>query len=245
MRKKKSPLVVLDFFIGKIAPFMLYEMEYNSLFDLVESHKNNHFYKKVNPAGQIVVIGTVAQFEAFCKHQFAALINIYPDLLEKFTRKRNQTNIELSSVVSMQGVFEKNVGFVLAEQYDFGTPKLVNDLFRDLVDVTPFSQAESKKFNSILFQRNLLVHHGGYYTLQFLKKNSLPKEIREKAFRESVIIDTEDCHQITEFLFEMAIKVTRTTTTALRKKIKKKTAIQNEAIEHLFQALYDTLDEEA
>src|ERR1041385_189402 len=104
-----------DFFVGRISPFVLFEMEYHSLSYLAETHDKDRLYEKQNPATEVVVIGIIAHFEAFCKHQFAAIVNILPSLLSTFTSKRGQPTVQYSSVISLYGEFEKNIGFVLAE----------------------------------------------------------------------------------------------------------------------------------
>src|ERR1700712_2683965 len=112
-----------DFFTGKISPFLLFEMEYHSLFYVVENHKNDKFYPEINPASQVASIGLLAYFEAFCKHQFAAIVNIFPSLIHNFSSRRGEPKIEFSTIISFDGKFEKNIGFALAESYDFGTAK--------------------------------------------------------------------------------------------------------------------------
>lgn len=242
---EKNNYETSDFFVGRISPFLLFEMEYHGLFHLVESHKDETFFRKTNPAAEVVVIAMVAHFEAFCKHQFAAIINILPSLLSTFTSKRNQPEVQFSSVISLNGEFEKNIGFVIAEQYDFGSAKSINGLFRDLLLISPFCEKEVTKFNDILFRRNLLVHHAGFYTLQYLKENSLPDEIKSKAFKEAIIIDTESCHEVSDFLFHMALKITQLTSRALKEKMKlfANLNIENQkAADELFSTAFDILE---
>ena len=234
-----------DFFVGRISPFLLFEMEYHGLFHLVESHKEETFFRKTNPAAEVVVIAMVAHFEAFCKHQFAAIVNILPGLLPVFTSKRNEPEVRFSSVISLNGEFEKNIGFVIAEKYDFGSAKSINSLFGDLLLVSPFSEDETKTFNDILSKRNLLVHQAGFYTLQYLKEKSIHEEIKAKAFKEAILIDTEGCHEISDFLFQMAIKITQVTSNALKEQMKHFANLHIDnynAAEKLFSAVYDTLE---
>src|SRR2546423_1343082 len=68
--------------------------------------------------------------------------------------------------------------------------------------------------------RHLLVHHAGYYTLQHLKKNAVPQEIVDRAFKDCVVIETEGYQKVSNFLFEMAMKVTRGTMAGLNIKWK-------------------------
>jgi hypothetical protein len=236
---------ISELFMGRIPPFLLFEMEYHSLFHLVESHKSDRLFQKPNPATEACLISLLAHFEAFCKHQFAAIINIFPELLRSFSSKRGQASIKLSDVISLYGDFDRNIGFVISEQYDFGSAELINGLFRDLLSVTPFSKDEGGQYNSILLKRHLLVHHAGIYTLQYLKENSIPDEIKSKAFQDSILIDTEDYHVMSDFLFDINTKITRVTTGALKDQLEKglgPTVIQMKATEHLLSGLYDQLE---
>jgi hypothetical protein len=205
---------VHGYLVGGIPPFLLFETEYHSLFHLVECHKNDRIYNSINPATKAAHISLIAHFEAFCKHQFAALVNIWPALLADFAARRPQASLALSDLATFFGNVREKIGFLLAEQYDFGSAKAVNGLFRDLLNVTPFSGNEAEIFDSILMKRHLLVHHAGYYTLQHLKKHAIPREIVSRAFKDCVVVDTDDYHQMGDFLFEMAMKVARTTVTS-------------------------------
>jgi hypothetical protein len=73
------------------------------------------------------------------------------------------------------------IGSLLAEKYDFGTPQSVNSLYRDLLAVTPFSQKEKRRYEAVLNDRNLVVHHGGIYTMRYA---------RQKPFIERVHFDS-------------------------------------------------------
>ena len=220
-------------------------MEYHSLCALVESHKNEKFFEKPNPATEVALIGIVAYFEAFCKHQFAAIANISPALLSIFVSKRSQTTVKLSDLLSLYGQLEKNIGFLVATQYDFGSAKMINSLFHDLLAVTPFSKDESKKFSAILLRRHLLVHHAGIYTLQYLKAGSIRDDVKNRVFRDSIVISTEDYHEMSEFLFEMAMKIARSTVSALKERLESDAianSFQLEAIRELLQGLYDSIE---
>jgi hypothetical protein len=235
-----------DLFIGRIPPFLRFEMDFHSLFHLVESHKNEKIqFEKPNPATEVALMGLVAQFESFCKHQFAAITNISPELLSNFAFKRGQAVIKLSDLLSLNGRFETDIGFLIAEQYDFGSAEMINSLFNDLLVVTPFSKKESKKFNAILLKRHLLVHHAGVYTLNYIRDGSMPDEIKDQVFRDAIVISTEDYHEMGDFLFEMSMKITRVTVSALRKHLQFATDVrdlQNHATSALLKGIYDDLD---
>ena len=235
-----------DFFPGKIAPFILFEMEFHSLFYVVEQFKDDQFYPEINPASQVASIGLLAYFEAFCKHQFAAIVNIFPSLVNGFAAKRGEPKIEYSTIISFAGEFEKNIGFTLAEHYDFGTAKAINSLFRDLLLVTPFDKEEENIFNDIVYKRNLLVHHAGYYTLQYLKNNTNAEELRSRVFKDAVRIDTEAYHEISDFLGGMASKIARQTIFTLRETPDYKMLSPDDerikAVDEMIQGIWDSFE---
>lgn len=233
------------FFIGDVPPFLRFELQFHSLFYLVESHKEDRHYKD-NIATEVSLIGLVAHFEVFCKHQFAALINCCPELLIAFCKKRDDPSIEISNLFSFQSNIENNLGNILSEKYDFGSPKLVNGLFRDLLSITPFSKKESETFDTVLQTRNLLVHHGGHYTLQHLKKNKVSSKTASSLIHDAVKITTESYHQTGDFLFDMAVKIVRSTVPpfiAEMQKHKKLSQSEKHAIKKLYQGLHDSLGE--
>jgi hypothetical protein len=235
-----------QFFVGGLPPSLRFEIEFHKLFHLVEVHKNDRWYQEKNPAAEVAWIGLIAHFEAFCKHQFAALLNICPSLISNFSLKRPQASLKLTDVVALLGQFERNIGFLIAEQYDFGSPEKINGLFRDLLNVTPFSQDEGEHFEDLLLKRHLLVHHAGILTLQFLKQSSVPKFITEQAFRESIEITTEQYGQMSDFLFEMSLKITCGTVRGLRAHIGDASSIdatRQGAIELLLKGVHGDVDE--
>ncbi|WP_342084855.1 hypothetical protein [Dyadobacter sp. OTU695] len=199
-----------DFFVGKIAPFLLFEIEFHSLFHVVERLKDDRSYTELNPAAQSAFITLFSYFEAYCKHQFAAIVNLFPSLVQPFATRRGEPKVEISTIASFAGNIENSLGFILAETYDFGTAKAINGLYRDLLGISPFSADEEREFNRISLNRNLLVHHGGFYTFQYARSiQNLPIGSFNRAFFDSVRIDTEEFGILSDFLFEMAMKITR------------------------------------
>jgi len=248
MERKLKPTNTRDeaqkFFVGGVSPFLRFEIQYHSLCYLVESHKNDEHFVG-NPASEVAWVGCIAHFEAFCKHQFAALINICPALVQDFSAKRTQASLKLSEIVAVLESFKSSIGCLLAEQYDFGSANLINGLFRDLLAVTPFSKDEAKSFDAILRKRHLLVHHGGTYTLRYVQAAKPSDKIPGCAFRDSILITTEMYHDMSDFLFQMAMKITRATSCSLRRRLRgrKQNSEPLEGIRRLFEGLYDSLDE--
>ena len=244
MKKEDS---IKNYFVGKISPFLLFEKEYHSLDYVVESHKNDRFYKESNPACQVAFIGIIAYFEAFCKHQFASIISIFPELAVQFSEKRKNLKIDLSTILSFQENTLYNLGFIIAEKYDFGSPSSVNSNFKDLLLVTPFSKEQSIFFKRMNYKRNLLVHHAGYYTLQSLNNSKISiAEYEDKAFIDNVKIDSSTYQEYSNFLFEMALKISLITIESIKRMdIYKNLNVESskyQAVEELSVALFDRIN---
>jgi len=243
MKKEDS---IQNYFVGKIPPFLLFEKEYHSLHHVVESHKNDQYYKENNPACQVSLIGIIAYFEAFCKHQFAAIINIFPELAFEFSEKRKNIKIDLSTILSLQENTFKNLGFIIAERYDFGSSSSINNNFKDLLSMTPFSKKQAAFFEKINYKRNLLVHHAGYYTLQSLNNPKVDiSERQDKAFSDNVRIEPSTYQEYSDFLFEMALKITCSTIKSIKEmdiyKSLNEESLKIKAVEKLGVALYDRI----
>ena len=238
---------VEKYFVGLTPPFLLFEKEYHSLDYVVENHNNDRYYKDHNPACQVAFIGILSYFEAFCKHQFAAAINIFPELAFSFSEKRKNLKIDLSTIISLRENTFENLGFILAEKYDFGSASSINSNFRDLLLITPFSKKRTKIFEEIIYKRNLFVHHAGFYTLQSL--NTLKIDVSEqeaKAFVDNVSINMSIYQEYADFLFKTALAITRETIKALKSLEEFKPLDQNsskfKAIEELGVGVYDRID---
>lgn len=239
--------LIKKYLVGKTSPFLLFEKEYHSLDYVVESHENDRYYKENNPACQVAFIGILAYFEAFCKHQFAAIINIFPELAIDFSDKRKNLQIDLATVISFQESTFENLGFILSEKYDFGSASSINNNLKDLLLITPFSKKQALFFEKIVHKRNLLVHHAGYYTLQSLKDSKInSSERRTKAFKENVRIDLSVYQEYADFFFQMALKITRETVDAIKKlKMYKSLDLYStkfKIVEELGVGLYDRID---
>ncbi len=208
-------------FTGGTPPFWLFDYQLQSLFSVVELAQTRakaepRLYSDVLArARDVALIGAVGYFEAFCKHQFAALVNIHPPLLETFAAKRAQAAVKLSRLTSLFGRFDTEIGFLVAEQYDFGGSRAINQLFRDILDVTPLSHDEGDDFERILNVRHLLVHHAGLYTYEYLQGKALPQKPAVRPFRDDIQLDTKQFHDYEERLGMLGVKVATVTTKAL------------------------------
>ena len=58
-----------------------------------------------------------------------------------------------------------------------------------LLKVSPFSKNEKHKFDSLLNDRNLIVHHGGIYSLSYCQQNHKKEDVANNMFMHSLEID--------------------------------------------------------
>src|SRR5689334_21847502 len=134
----------LDLFSGGVptAPFFFgYTLEgleqlYLARADNLSGHLN-----------ELCVIGLVSYFEAFCKDHFASIINIEPSLLKNLSKHGQDISIDPTKALELGDALSCNIGFLIAEKYDFGTAQKINALYRALLMITPFSKDDMKIYD--------------------------------------------------------------------------------------------------
>ena len=168
----------------------------------------------INISAEVCMIGLAAYFEAFCKNEFAAIINIFPETLSKFTEKR-ECKITAKNILHVISEFDHSLGFLIAEEYDFGSAKAINGLFQDLLNITPFSKKEAGKYAEFLNDRNLLVHHGGIYTAKYKGQKFVRKQTGGEIYFDSLVVKKTEVHQWADFLLTTAKKTGAATSAAL------------------------------
>lgn len=165
---------------------------------------------------ELCVIGLVSYFEAFCKDHFASIINIEPSLLKNLSKHGQDISIDPIKALELSNALSFNIGFLVAEKYDFGTAHKINALYRALLMISPFSKDEIKTYDDLLRDRNLLVHHGGTYTSSYIAQNrSLLSTERNRPFFDSLVISKTYVTEKVNFLKEMARKMLKASHTAL------------------------------
>jgi hypothetical protein len=216
-KRNEQSVLSLDYFVAGVPPFQLFDTKLNELADILEGAKPKPLYS----VPELSLIGLAAYFEAFCKDLFAALVNICPQLLEHLAEARD-CQFSLVEVLHLLDGSQHHIGSILAEHYDWGSARSVNGLFQDLLTVSPFSKDEAKKYGEFLSDRNLLVHHGGVYTLKYATQN-LPKDVlKDSAHWDSLKIEKVHVLEWIKFLREIAQKMARASHQAVTKYLKEK-----------------------
>lgn len=169
----------------------------------------------LNPIAEICLIGLLAYFEAFCKNHFASLINICPSLIENLKRRGREVTIDASHILAFECFTTNCLGFLIAERYDFGTAKSINTHYLDLLNRTPMSVDEAARFDRLVDDRNLLVHHGGVYTARYAGQRFVKQGIHGRVFYDSLVITEAAFLTAADFLEAIATKTTESTREAL------------------------------
>ena len=192
----------LDFFSGGVPALVYFRIQVDGVKKLVSSPPNETTF---NPTAELCIIGLAAYFEAFCKNEFAAVVNICPETLRGFAEKRD-CRIVAKNLLNIVSELDHSLGFVVAEEYDFGSPKSINGLFQDLINITPFSTKQAGRYSHFLNDRNLLVHHGGVYTAKYKSQKFIKMGAEERMYFDSLVVRSKDVIQWADFLTMIATK---------------------------------------
>lgn len=210
----QEPLAIraLDYFVAGVPPYGYFKIQVKGLRELVSPSEPKH---DLNQAAEVCLIALSAYFEAFCKGQFAAAINICPTILHRFASRRRGSSIDLHHVLAVLGQMDRKLGNILSESYDFGSAKEINAFYYDLLGITPFSSDDRKEYSEFLGDRNLLVHHGGIYTFKYAAQRFAVPSAAELAHWSSLTVDKETHERWATFLMGMAEKIAATTKLAI------------------------------
>jgi hypothetical protein len=196
----------LEYFSGGVPTSESFRLTLEDVRDISEKDTSPH--SGINRVQELCFIGLMSYFEAFCKDHFASLINIEPSLVLNLKANGQNVDIDSTRVVIYGEAFKHRIGFVIAEKYDFGSSKKINSLFLSLLKVTPFSTSEVKRYDELLRDRNLLVHHSGTFTLTYLEQlDDSSHTLQSDAFYNSRVIRQAEVIAAIEFIETVADKL--------------------------------------
>lgn len=203
----------LKHYAGHVPTGRVFKLHFDEIVDLVESSHDPDYTSNIN--AQISLIALIAYFEAFCKNNFASIINICPELIENFLVKRKEITINLKDLILFDYDVKNKIGFIISEKYDFGSAKCINNLYNDLLSISPFTKKEISTFDALLNDRNLLVHHGGIYTLKYGHQKLESGIAKNEIYAQSVRIRKGDFLKSAEFIEKVVLKILDCCNTAL------------------------------
>jgi hypothetical protein len=215
-----SPITNLDYFSGGVPAGALFQINVENLREIVA-------VANVNSAA-VCLVGLLAYFEAFFKDHFASIINIQPQMLENLKKGEFDTSIDANDIIGLGNNSEFRLGSLLAEKYDFGTAKRINSIFQSLLMVTPFSKDEISHYDQLLNDRNLIVHHGGIYTLRYVRQKFGIEKGETNAYWDSLVVTNETFLEAAIFCEAIVKKTIKSTKTALSNYVEKNAIIQSQ-----------------
>ena len=171
---------------------------------------------------RLCLIGLAAHFEAFCKAHFAAVINIHPSVLSGFAKRRPECTLTVKELLHVLPNINHRIGSLLGEQPDFrwNSAKTINGLFWDLLGITPFSTDEAKRFGNFTNDRNLLVHHGGIFTLKYERRRFVETKRPDGTSSTVLRVGKGDIDKWSAFLLEIAQKLANRSVEAMESETK-------------------------
>jgi len=225
----------LEYSSGGVPASKIFEMVLDDLEVLIAKSEGTG---AANTQREVCFIGLISYFEAFCKDLFASTINIVPSLLSNLKVAGYNISTDLTNVALYKNNVEHKLGFLVAENFDFGTAKTINNLYGALLVITPFSKEQIKTFDDMLRDRNLIVHHSGIYTLKYIEQSKIiDKKPDENAFFQSLMLSKDATLERLAFIKGIAKKMSNSVSKNLADYCSKEgvtlTDEQNKAIKYL------------
>ena len=203
-----------EYFTGGLPPGPFLDNSLGGIRDLVEaSEKRDDF---LCTARELSLIGLVAYFEAFWKNLFSSVVNIHPQPLLHLRKGRGDIRIEVADLLALGPSVWARLGFLVAEKLDFGSATMVNSLFKSLVGCEPFSEEESRDYDQLLKDRNLLVHHGGVFTSRYHSSRVIQREYKDDVFYNSLLVTKDEMREWLAFVKRVANRALGTVPDAVR-----------------------------
>lgn len=190
-----------DYYAGRIPPLAFFHERTEEIKRLASSAQ-----QQSSVVSELCFIGLASYFEAYCKAQFAAIVNICPQVLEEFAENR-EVSVRLKQLLPIVPDITYRLGSLLSEEFNFGSARSINGLFKDILNITPFSKDEMKRFAAFVNDRNLLVHHGGIFTFKYKRRTFTDKLKSDIAQRKSLVISKQDIEEWANFLWHIAEKL--------------------------------------
>lgn len=207
--------LALDYFSGGVPTGEYFSMTLDELRSISQSESSEKA-SAISRLQEICFIGLMSYFEAFCKDHFASILNLEPSLFHSLKQAGKSVDLDATRLlVYGESVFNR-LGFLVAEKFDFGSAQKINALFNALLKLTPFGKSEAAEYAALLNDRNLLVHHGGTFTLSYLEQRGTEDmDLTTDAFFNSRITGKADVLAAMAFVEGVARKLVNSSQKAL------------------------------
>ena len=209
-----------EYFPGAISPSMSLGMYLSDLRQLLLARSSADGERsntgEMRTLAELALIGLVAWLESFFRDQWASVINICPRFLNVLAERKRPTLIDAIALLDLDAHPFRQIGLILAERLDFGTPRQVNSLYRDLLGITPIGSREARRLESIIHDRNLLVHYGGIVRFQHREPGFFPAQPLRRRFLDSVVLDCTGVNSVCDLVERLAKKTAAASARAVR-----------------------------
>src|SRR5690606_31665006 len=129
------------YFYGGVSPAVAFEIRVDGLRQLVQHHSDGQI-PPVSVA-DVAFVTLMSCFEAFCRDNVAAVLNIVPALVRRLEEADRDVTISARELVDSAKPGQPFLlGFILAEKYEFTRAEDVNRTYTALLRTTPFSKKE-------------------------------------------------------------------------------------------------------
>ncbi len=195
-----------DYFVGWVPAGMILKMNLDNLAELIKSRARvENRVNASDTAFELSLIGAVAYLECFFRDQWASVVNICPRLLYCLEERGRQIRISPLALFELNTHPLRQLGSAVSEQFDFGTARAVNSAYKDLLGITPIGKRDSTKLDSLLHDRNLLVHYGGVFRFQHKNPGFIASGARRR-YADSVIVTAPTALKVCGFMAALAQK---------------------------------------
>lgn len=197
----RSP-ICLDYFSGGVPTGEAFR---GTLDDISKIKIESMPHRSINRLAELCFVGVLSYFEAFCKDHAASVVSLAPDLISKLKTSGHNTLIDGLKASRLGEQLPPKLGFLIFETVDFGSARKINSIFQCLLKITPFSKIEANRYDDMLRDRNLIVHHGSIFTTRYLEQSKAKDSFNiDDAFMNSLIIDQTTVSEQIKFISSIA-----------------------------------------
>ncbi len=166
---------------------------------------------------RLCLIGLGAHFEAFSKAHFAAIINIHPPVLKKFAKQREDFTLKPKDVLQVLPDINHRIGSLISSNQDShgGPPRISTCCFGISSALLLISKDEPKRFSAFINDRNLLVHHGGIFTLKYERRRFVETRRANGISSKVLRVEKDDIDKWSAFLLDIAEKLAKSSAKAM------------------------------
>lgn len=179
---------------------------------MIDSSEEGSFVQRT--LVNVGIISMFSYFEAFCKNNFAAILNCCPSLIENIK--------DLKVVRDNKKTVNSSIGFYISDGLSFDNFNKVRGLYTSLLKQDFFTESQLIDLQRIKNTRNIIVHHGGFLNSKYKKKDLLGVDRKfSRLFLDSLELKKKDFFKCKDLLEQIVIHMKDNSKQSLLNLIKK------------------------